>query len=281
MSDGKIATIILTKDEEIHISRAISSIRDHVDEIHIIDCYSKDNTVAIAKKEGAYVHIRPWVSYADQLNWAISHLADDIDWVLRLDADEYLASGVNLRTEIKSHILTCPEVQGILCLRSMVFKGKTLKHGGMNEKPVLRLFRRKGAVCDDRLVDEHIHIDGIITKGQLRLIDHDLKGIAFWIEKHKRYAELEARQYLKEREMTRQDTSVRNHQQFIKRRLYYKLPPFLRPILYFMFRYVVQGGFLDGYSGLNYAYRQALWYRFLVDIRILSLQRKRKNRNDH
>lgn len=280
MSDGKIAVIILTKDEEIHISRAISSVRDHVDEIHVIDCYSKDNTVPIAEKEGAYVHKRPWVSYSDQLNWAISHLSEDIDWVLRLDADEYLASGVDLRAEIKSHILTCPHVQGILCLRLMIFKGKTLKHGGMNEKPVLRLFRRKGAVCDNRLVDEHIHIDGIIKTGQIRLIDHDLKGMPFWIEKHKRYADLEARQYLKDCKMPWQNTIVRNQQQFVKRSMYYKLPPFIRPILYFMFRYFIQAGFLDGYSGLNYAYRQALWYRLLIDVRILSLRRKCKKTND-
>lgn len=281
MSIGKIAAIIMTKDEEIHISRAISSIRQHVDEIYVIDCYSKDNTIEIAKKEGAYIHIRPWVSYSDQLNWAFSNLPDDIEWVFRLDADEYLASKINLRTEINSHIITSPEVQGILCLRSMIFNGKALEYGGMNEKPVLRLFRRKGAICDYRLVDEHILIDGIITKGQVRIIDHNLKGIAFWIEKHKRYAELEARQYIKERGKKQTDNRSRNHQQFYKRKIYYKFPPFIRAILLFLFRYFVQGGFLDGYSGLNYAYRQTLWYRLLVDKRILSLQRKRTNSNDY
>jgi glycosyltransferase involved in cell wall biosynthesis len=280
MTKVKIAALILTKNEEIHISRAIASIRNQVDSIYVIDSLSQDNTVNIASKEGAHVLLRPWDSYAGQINWALAELPDDINWVIRLDADEYLdPDNGDLRDEIARHCLVEPDCEGILCLRSMIFMGRKLKYGGMGEKPVLRLFRKKNAVCDDRLVDEHIHVKGPVRLGQVMIIDHGLKGMAFWIEKHRQYADLEARQYLKDRENMRQlvDAGSSNTTQFMKRRVFYKLPPFLRPILYFMFRYLGQGGFMDGYAGLCYAYRQACWYRFLVDLKIMRMSRYKRN----
>ena len=284
MTKGKIAAIILTRDEELHIARAIASVRGQVDCVYVIDSISQDNTVAIATKAGALVLSRPWDSYAAQINWTLAQLPDDINWVLRLDADEYLSSdGANIRAEIDGHYLANPDCEGILCLRSMVFMGKKLKYGGMSEKPVLRLFRVQHAVCDDRLVDEHIHVKGPVRLGQIRIVDHCLKGMPFWIEKHKKYAELEARQYLKDNENKRQDfdTGSRNTTQSMKRRVFYKLPPLLRPILYFMFRYIAQKGFMDGYVGLCYAYRQAFWYRLIVDLKIIKMRRHQRRQHDN
>jgi hypothetical protein len=107
--------------------------------------------------------------------------------------------------------------------------------------------------------------------------------MTFWIEKHKKYAELEARQYLKDNENKRQDfdTGSRNTAQFMKRRVFYKLPPLLRPILYFMFRYIAQKGFMDGYVGLCYAYRQAFWYRLIVDLKIIKMRRHQRRQHDN
>ena len=284
MDNGKIAAIILTRDEEIHIARAIASVCDQVDSVYVIDSISQDNTPAIAAEAGAQVLSRPWDSYAAQINWSLEQLPDDIDWVLRLDADEFLAPDNNdLRAEIARHYRADPDCEGILCLRFMVFMGKMLKYGGMGEKPILRLFRRQNAVCDNRLVDEHIHVKGTVRLGQIKIIDHCLKGMAFWIEKHKTYADLEARQVMRDRENMRQDIDnhSRNSAQFIKRRMFYKLPPFLRPALYFMFRYIAQRGFMDGYVGLCYAYRQAFWYRFLVDLKIIKMRHHHRHQRDN
>jgi len=269
----RTAAIILTKDEEVHIERAIHSVEGKVDEIYVIDSLSDDRTVAIARASGAKVLEREWVSYADQVNWAIAQLPDDIEWVLRLDADEYVSGEVDPQAELDRLLEANREIQGILCRRSMVFTGMLLKFGGMYKKPVLRLFRKNKAVCEARLMDEHIHVEGPVAKGNIHIIDDNLKGISFWIEKHNRYADLEARQYLKEQAvLPAQATSLAQGAtlslQKRKRGIYYRLPPMFRPFSYFFLRYVLLGGFLDGYPGFRYSFLQAFWYRFLVEIRI-------------
>jgi len=280
MRQGRIAAFILTRNEEVQIERAIRSVRDKVDEIYVVDSLSEDRTVAIARSCGAEVLEREFVTYADQVNWAISQLPDDIEWALRLDADEYVCGKADIRAEINRLLSADSTIEGIRCRRSMVFMGKVLKFGGMHRKPVLRLFRHKNAACDIRLVDEHIRVQGPVRQGDIDIIDHDLKGFGFWMDKHKRYADLEARQFLKEKTFS----ATRDHVssgpppslQQKKRYLYYALPPVLRPLGYFFYRYIVLGGVLDGYPGLRYSFFQAFWYRFLVEIRIRAYRNKNK-----
>lgn len=68
MGIGKIAAIILTRDEEVHIERALSSLKGKVDQVHVIDSLSTDQTITKAESTGAITHQHPWVSYADQVN---------------------------------------------------------------------------------------------------------------------------------------------------------------------------------------------------------------------
>ncbi|XDZ67073.1 glycosyltransferase family 2 protein [Alphaproteobacteria bacterium LSUCC0684] len=279
----KTAAIILTRDEELHIERAIRSVEGRVDVIYVIDSLSVDRTVAIAQASGAKVLEHEWISYADQMNWAIAQLPDDIEWVLRLDADEYLSGEVDFKAERARLLDENSDIQGILCRRSMVFTGTLLRFGGMYKKPVLRLFRKNNAICDARLVDEHIHVDGPVAKANIHIIDDNLKGISFWIEKHNRYAELEARQYLKEQACVPAQATApaRGHAPSLQKRkrgLYYRLPPAFRPFAYFFYRYVLLGGFLDGYAGFRYGFLQAFWYRFLVEIRIREYRSERQDK---
>jgi len=270
MSIGKIAAIILTRDEEVHIERALSSLKGKVDQVHVIDSLSTDQTITKAESAGAITHQHPWVSYTDQVNWALSVLPHDIDWVLRLDADEYLHAEADIKEELLRLTQHDSDLSGVLCLRSMVFMGHQLRFGGMGKKPVLRLFKKAKAKCADRLVDEHMMVEGNIQSSQIELIDHCLKGIGFWIEKHNKYARLEAEEY--HRNLDHRSESVVGSDavqaQFRKRGLYYSLPSFLRPLAYFTLRYLVLGGFLDGRVGFYYSFLQAYWYRSLVEINI-------------
>jgi len=97
MRQGRIAAFILTRNEEVQIERAIRSLKDKVDEVYVIDSLSEDRTVPIARSCGAVVLEHEFVSYADQVNWAISQLPDDIEWALRLDADEYIGEAGQAR----------------------------------------------------------------------------------------------------------------------------------------------------------------------------------------
>ena len=100
MGSGKLAVIILTMNEEIHIERAIHSIRNKADEIFVIDSMSTDRTVEIARSLGATIFQKPWISYSEQLNWALSKLPHDVDWVFRLDADEYVLPETDIKQDI-------------------------------------------------------------------------------------------------------------------------------------------------------------------------------------
>ena len=82
--------VIITKNEEVHIRRCIESLGSYVDNILVVDAFSDDKTIDIAKSLGAKVIQRRWKSYPDQLNWLLAHHTEGYDFVFRLDADEYI-----------------------------------------------------------------------------------------------------------------------------------------------------------------------------------------------
>lgn len=271
MGSGKLAVIILTLNEDIHIERAINSVRHKSDEIFVIDSMSTDMTVEISQSMGATVYQKPWISYSEQLNWALSKLPQDIDWVFRLDADEYVLPDSDIKKEISTLSKDTSDLAGIICLRSMAFAGRVLKYGGMHKKPILRLFKKGRAKYNDRMVDEHAIIDGDVKKSTICIVDQCEKGLAFWKEKHRKYAVLEAQEFMKIKDEklpsseTNLTISSEANAQRYRRKLYYSLPYFLRPVSYFIYRYFILLAFLDGWPGLKYTFLQAFWYRLIVE----------------
>lgn len=124
-----IAAIILTKDEEKHISRCIKSLKGVCEEIFVIDCFSTDNTKSIAESLGANVYQHPWKNYATQFNWGLHNCPIKADWIWRIDADEYLDK--NLGDNVKKAISECAEdVNGIYVRKRIDLMGKPLMYGG-------------------------------------------------------------------------------------------------------------------------------------------------------
>ena len=86
-----ITVIILTYNEEIHIRRCLENVNQFATKVYVVDCFSTDQTIHIAQELGAEVIEHKWPgNQAEQFNWAIDHLKIDTEWILRLDADEYL-----------------------------------------------------------------------------------------------------------------------------------------------------------------------------------------------
>ncbi|MDB4254660.1 glycosyltransferase family 2 protein, partial [bacterium] len=83
-----LTVVILTKNEERHITRALASVSGIADRCVVVDSGSDDRTVELAKAKGAKVLVNPFVTQAQQFNWALDQLPGDTEWVLRLDADE-------------------------------------------------------------------------------------------------------------------------------------------------------------------------------------------------
>ena len=136
----KLIAIVLTYDEARHLPRCLESIKAVTPHILVVDSFSTDDTVAIAASHGARVVQNRWINYARQFNWALSQLGDDIDWVLRLDADEYLTS--ELQDEICRRLPSLGEdIAGVCCGRRMAFQGRLIRHGGVFPIQIVRLFR--------------------------------------------------------------------------------------------------------------------------------------------
>ena len=270
----KIRVIILTYNEEKHIARCIASVKSIATEIIVVDSYSTDSTVNIALGCSARVIQNKWVNHSAQFNWALTQLNSDTDWVLRIDADEKLSP--KLALEIKLRIpLIGGDVYGIFLNRRIVFHGRLLKYGGLFPVKVLRLFRYGQGVCESRLMDEHIIVNGSTLNFTGEIIDDNLKPFSWWIDKHNNYASLEAVEilnlkygFLSRNQLNFELISEVGFKRWIKEHIYVYLPKGFRAMIYFLYRYIVRFGFLDGNAGAAFHFFQGFWYRYLVDLKV-------------
>lgn len=275
----KLTVFILTGNEEIHIARAIQSARQVTDRIFVIDSLSTDRTVEIARNLGATVLVNPWTNHAMQVNWTIENIPCDCDWLLRLDADEVINS--ELAQELREELPIIPdEVSGIYVHRRIRFLGHMLRHGGVRSVTVMRLFRRSRGRCEERWMDEHIHVDGPTRVFAGAVIDENLNPLSWWVRKHDGYASLEAVDLLnlehgfmpRDSIASLLDGGWPGLKRWVKERVYALLPGGARAGLYFLYRYVLRLGFLDGPAGRRFHVLQGFWYRYLVDAKLFEVR---------
>ena len=188
-----ITAIILTYNEEIHIRRCLENVGKFAKRIIVVDCFSKDKTCEIAKEMGAEVIQHEWPStkYAGQFNWALENAAITTEWVLRLDADEYLMP--NLIEELNEKLPKVRDgINGIILKRRHIFMGKWMK-GGIYPVKLLRIFRYKKAICEKRLMDEHIQLlEGESIEFDYDFCDENMHDVSWFCHKHVDYAIREA-----------------------------------------------------------------------------------------
>lgn len=273
-----VSVIILTFNEEKHIVRCLQSLLLFTDKIFIVDSFSSDRTVDIAQSMGALVVQNAWVNYATQFNFGIANTPFQTTWLMRMDADEYVLP--ELATEINGRLSTLPaEVGGVYVKRRVIFLDRWMRHGSYYPIWLLRVWRRGDGFCEQVWHDEHIKL----TKGQpIRfdhdLVDHNLNNLTWWTQKHNHYTILEAINLLNYRYHFDKAETVQarllgtqdQRMRFLKER-YASLPLFTRPVLYFIYRYFVRLGFLDGRAGFVWSMLQALWYRLLVDAKLMEV----------
>lgn len=278
-----ITAVILTYNEERHLTRCIRSLDGLVDRILVVDSYSTDATVEIATRMGAEVMQHPFRNHADQFNWALDRLGHETEWVFRLDADEIATVG--LCREIHHYLPSLDRsVNGVFCRRRIRFQGRTLRWGGMSGTQVLRLFRYGYGRCENRWMDEHIVVSGKTIAWKGEILDENLQPLTWWIQKHNCYASREAIEmlYLDDGGLAcygkRYDPGgIPGAKRRIKNRIYARLPLGLRSLMYFLLRYVFLLGFLDGTSGSIFHVLQGFWYRFLVDVKVYEVKRHMRN----
>lgn len=274
--------IILAQDEAVHIGRCIGSIRNLGARVIVVDSGSTDATRAIAAAAGAEVVDHGWTNYAQQFNWAIDNCRISSPWTMRLDADEVVAP--ELVEKIRA-LLADPDAQsgfdGISIDRAIHFLGRKIRWGGMYPTRVVRIWRSGHGRIEDRWMDEHVLVDGEVTHIAGEIADINLNSIGWWTAKHNGYATREAIDVLTIEPRARLAGAIgaqARRKRWMKDNLYARLPLGLRPMLYFLYRYFILLGFLDGWQGLAFHGLQGFWYRFLVDVKIAELRSLMKTR---
>lgn len=271
-----LSVVILTKNEQLHIKRCLERLVPlEPRQIFIVDCFSNDGTQTIVRKywENRSDLFSQFVEHewpgnqAAQFNWALDNLAIDTEWILRLDADEWLTD--ELIAEIKDKVQTLPkDVDGVVFKRRHYvgwLGSKWIKHG-MYPTRILRLFRIGHArYAEDMAMDEHLVVKGKTLEFDNDFVDESLISFEDWKAKHRNYAKREAHQAIESLK-----SGVWTDPRKAK---YYRLPPYFRAFAYFCIRYFLKLGFLDGLTGFRWHFWQGLWYRWIVDREIGRMKR--------
>ena len=279
-----LSVLILTHNEERNIAKCIESLLPLTHDIFIVDSGSDDRTVEICRQYGAQVAHRPWTTYADQFNWGLDHFSFAGEWVMRMDADEEVIP--ELATQLRAFLDRPPAaVTGISVRRRVYFMDRWIKHGGYYPTWLLRVFRRGVGRCEDLWMDEHIVLShGDAIKIHADIIDKNNKDLTFWTDKHNKYANREVLDLIAARPCAEAGdrltaalgASQAQSRRWMKENFYVRAPLFLRPFLYFLYRYFLRLGFLDGREGLIFHFLQGFWYRFLVDAKLFEYRRQRR-----
>jgi glycosyltransferase involved in cell wall biosynthesis len=280
-TQGVLSVIILTYNEERHLARAIRCVMETA-QIFVVDSYSTDHTIELARQMGAYTVQHRFVHQAQQFQWALDNLPIETEWVMRLDADEVLVP--ELVEELTRKLPHLPlDVTGVNLNRRHIFLDRWIKYGGRYPLALLRIWRKGAAKIEPRWMDEHIVLlQGRAVTFEHDFSDHNLNDLTFFTDKHNRYATREAIDVLRTRyalgstdvaPITLNASRLAVAKRWIKERVYNGLPFWLGPLGYFIYRYFFQLGFLDGSEGLIYHFLQGFWYRFLVAAKVLEYDR--------
>ncbi len=277
--NNKLMVVILTYNEEIHIKRAIENVLHWADSVIVLDSYSQDSTAEIAKNLGAEVIFRKFDDYKNQRQHAIDYCKNLTEWMLFLDADEYLFD--ELKNEIKLAIKQ-KSIAGYYLSRRFIFMEKWIKHGGYYPCYLLRLFRPETASING-MINEHVGVNGAVEKLKHDFVDHNLKNIDCWIDKHNKYTHYEAKNLwsLKQKNLNSKKYKLSiqaERKQWIKQKIWNRLPLLSRSFIYFIYRYFLCLGFLDGKEGFIFHLLQGGWNYFLVDVKYIEMKmREKKN----
>jgi len=269
-----LSAIILTHNEEQNLPACLSSLQLLGCPMFVVDSGSTDRTLEIAAQFGAVILEHPFTTHTQQWAWALKNVPVESEWVLALDADQAIMS--ELAAEIRTQ-LGASAFDGLYVRRRQVFRGRWIKHGGYYPKYLLKLFRRdKVYLHAGDAVDHHFYVRGSCGKLHYDLIEanHKEDNISFWIDKHNRYAVLMAEEEQSNRgggyeaPITASLFEGPDQRVMWLKRVWSRLPLFVRPALYFTYRYFLRAGFLDGKEGFIFHFLQAYWYRLLVDIKL-------------
>lgn len=267
MNNPHISVVILTFNESVHIERAILNVRDWARDVFLVDSHSTDDTVKIAMNLGAKVFKHSFENYGAQREWALRNLPFATDWISFLDADELLTEDLKFEVSRTLQSVTT-EISGFYVKRRNFWMGRWLRHGGLYPIWLLRFVRHKNAHCEERSVNEHIIVDGKTLNLSSDLDHVSLETMGEWTKKHLKYAKLEAEELIKQsvKDGYLEPGTQAARKRWLRENIWRRIPPLVRPFLYFIYRYICLAGFLDMLPGFIFHILQGFCFQFIIDV---------------
>ncbi len=222
----ELSVVITTYNEEINVAECIDSVL-WADEILLVDSFSTDRTVELAREFPITILQREYFGSAAQKNWALDRVKHD--WVLIIDADERVPEP--LACEILTLLSGQPAVAGFYIRRQNVFIDRVIRHSGWSTDKVVRLFRRDKGRYPNRRVHADLEIEGAIPVLESPFFHYTFRTFDQYFPKFLNYAEWGAAQAFRDGRRSGPVELV------------------LRPWWRFTRTFVLQGGFLDGVHG--------------------------------
>ena len=244
------SVVILTKNEDKNIGKCLDYLRNFK-EIIVMDDFSSDNTVKIAKEHGAIVYSNKLTSFSKQRNFGMSK--SSFDWVLFIDADEYIDD----KFEAEINKVTIENIyDGFYVRRIDTFLGKKMNFGDLKDVWILRLAKKDKGIWIGA-VHEVWKVDGNISRLTNNIIHIPHRTISEFISKLNYYSEIRAKElYEKHIKVT-----------YIQIVFY--------PLFKFIYLYFIKFGFLDGLHGFVHAILMS-FYSYATRSRLYLLNNSEK-----
>lgn len=220
-----LTAIVLTYNSQSTLEKCLKSLT-WCDEILIVDSFSEDETLAIAREFTSRIFQREYQNYGDQLNFALKKARGE--WVLVIDSDEEVSP--SLQREIQETLSSPFPLTGFYIPRKSKFLGRWINHCWKGDK-VLRLFRKEYAQYRERELGSSPRIEGKVGMLQNPILHYPYRDLKHYLEKLNYYTTCAARQM---------------HKEGRKFRIYNL---FLNPLGKFIQMYFLKKGFLDKGEG--------------------------------
>lgn len=262
-----ITVLIMCQNEELNIAHTLDSVINYFEQVIVTDSFSIDKTSEIVQSfSNVEYYENKFIGWAQQRNWMLDNCQIRNEVVFFLDADEV----VNQKFIKELSLLLNQNFDAIEMKADMYFLGKHIKYA-YGHPYAKRIFKKSLVRFSAAGAREYSNVRKNILRLKNRLHHEDRRGLSFWIDKHNRNSSREALVHLdKQLNLDTSNISFSSRiKLMIRVHIWDKLPLALRPFGYFIFRYIFQGGFIDGRIGFLFCFFHALWYPMLIDAKIL------------
>ena len=268
-----VSVMIFTLNEAVNLPHCLASL-GWCSDVIVVDSFSTDDTQSICASHGVRFFQNRFEGFGTQRNWALEHSRPLHPWVLILDADERVPP--ELAAELGEIASTDPpEIAAFQVRRRFHMWGRWLRHSSLYPTWVVRFIRIGRVRYENRGHAETQTVQGRIGNLRHDLIDENLKGIDEWFERQNRYSTKDAQfefeaaaAGIRGGDLWAADALVRRA---ALKRIASRLPA--RGLVYFLYSYILRGGFLDGRDGLVFCRMRAL-YQSQVATKLHDMRRR-------